>query len=286
MPKLEFNNTAGVSDRTFNENDHKIDISDLSYEDIEQQEKFLESLTDNDPLNSFNEDIADTSGEDDDESEESDDEEEDEADDEDSESDDDETPEKGDESKTEDEADENQANESLAGKGKYDGYETFEEYKESFVKPLQQKSGDYSSQIVQEPANDFNATIEFLKKNSDIIPESTVDNYRKFGESENNAFVHGDNHLYKLSKAIESINTSLPYSKRLEYAFELAFKDDIIKRAQKTAQANAEIRTQRVNKAVGRSSSNESKGSESRLSAEQLNVFKKMGVKVPKKLIN
>ena len=280
MPKLEFNNKAGESEKTISEDDKKIDTSHAT----EEEQEFIDSLTDNEPINTFNdemnneEDDADTSGDDEEESEESDDEEEDEADDDEAESDDEEESEEDDSTETEDESDEDSDTETQTEKGQFDGYDTFEEYKAAQNKGTEANDSE-------EKDDDYNETVNFLRSHKDIIPEKVVDMYAKFAESKNNAFIHGSNHLHKLNKALELIDSRVPYKQRLESAFQLAFKDDIIKQAQKAAQAKAEIRTQKVDKAaVGPASGSSGSGStKNKLTNEQRQVFKRMNVPVPKK---
>lgn len=282
--KLKFGNTVGGSDNLLTENDQKIDTTDVSQEEKEEQDKFLNSLTDNEPLNSYNEDTPDTSGDEDEDSEESEDEEEDDAESNDAESDDEEESEEDTDSETEDESDQSNTdtdNEAQTDKGKFDGYDTFEEYKEA----QKEKAGQNSNDVVDEPVKNFNDTVSFLEANKDIIPPQTIESYKKYYESGNDAFLYGDNHLHKLNKAIADLNPNLPYQKRLAYAFDLAFKDEILKKTQKATQAKTEIRTQRVNKAAAQPVAGGNNGGDKpKLSSEQKEIFRRMNVKIPKKL--
>ena len=274
----EFKQTITNDESFISQNDEKIDTNDVNEEEKEQQGKAEDEMN-----NISNDDInADTSGEEDEETDDAPDEGE-KAEDT-SDKSDEENEDKNLDDFLEDEQDDKSSDETQ--KGKFDGFDTFEEYKQHIADEkanTEKQSVDYNKIENSDLSNaekQKQVFETFYEKHSNILPESVKDNYLKFFSSGNNAFLHIDNHLHKLSEALSSLRVDLPFSEKLEKAVNIAFSSEIASKEQKKGEAKAEIRAQKVNKAVGNSTNTTSKTEKSNYSKGQLWAAKKMEVKL------
>lgn len=121
---------------------------------------------------------------------------------------------------------------------------------------------------------------EFLNIHRDIIPESARTNFQKFIDSgRNTAFLMLDDSLYKLVKEVRNYRTDLPLTDRLSKAFRVVFADKIAKQEQKKGEVKAEIRQQKVGKAIATPTKPASgKAPKSELSSAQREALRRMGV--------
>lgn len=265
MMDLNFKGSVSDSDGVISDTDIKVDTEDVTPEIKETQDKVAEKMNDNS-------DTADTSGgesEDKSESDKSKEEEsswlfsqdEDEPD--------------GDDKKSAD-------GEVTQEKGKYGGFDTFEEYKSAMDKKLEDASA--VAPAVQgdlgEAEKQKNEVVSFLNAHADIIPKSSVENYQKFYESGDETFLKLDNNLYRLTKELEYVSEKLPIQKRMDIAFTMAFKDEIAAKEKKKGIVETELRVQKVNKSASLPVG-DVKNSNSNYTKEQLDVARKMGVTLP-----
>lgn len=253
-------------------NEKKINVNNISEEEKKEQEKIINKMKN----------IADTSGEDLEGSDEEEISEEEPGEDK---SDEDEKGEEPDYLNPEDEGEEPE--ETL--KGQFDGFDTLEEYKQHIIAEQNKTAGEAKTDDYQEIENsDFaepekqkQIFLKFFDKHSDLLGEKAKDCYLKFYEHNNADFLKIDNQLFKLTTAISSFKDDLPFSERLEKAFQWTFKDDIARKEQKKGEVKAEIRTQKVNKAVSQPTSGGSgQSSTPKFSKAQLWAAEKIGVKL------
>lgn len=255
----------------------KIDTTAQNNEEQELQDKAEDAMENDEDIS--NDDIdADTSGDSNDEDEEE--EEDEEESDEDDDSFDDES-EDDSEEELEEVDNDNSKDEALE--------EETKESEESFLGEKKSVTNDKIKEI--EANNDLNQAekdrlimSEFLSLHKDVIPESARLNFDKFIASSNDAFLHIDDSLHKLVVAVNEYRSDIPVSERLNKAYQLVFAGKIAKLEQKKGEVKAEIRAQKVNKAVSQPSvSSSSKSKNNGLTQEQRDVYKKMGVPIPKK---
>lgn len=272
--KLEFRKGIEEKNNGIKDTDVKIDVDDVDPDSDEAQEKAKNYFGNND--------AADNSGESDDET----DSEEDEDDDSKDKPDEDDKSKEGEES-DEDESDEDKdksgeeadaADDDKSGKGEFDGYDTFEEYKAAMAENT--KKDIPSDKDETEPEVQKNIIVDVFKKHAEIISAKTIENFEKFYETGNDAFIHLDTSLYKVYKELKVISESLPMKERIEKAIKLAFGDKIIQSERKKEKALTEVRAQKVNKAASDSTKGGSGKTEKTHSPETLAIAKSWGIKL------
>lgn len=276
---MKFNNTIENRDSGISDKDTKIDTTANSSEEQEEQDKAL--LT----INEFNE-SGDTSPDESDESdEESDEDEPDDKKDKKSEDDEDESDEDEDSEDEEKESDEDEEDEETEdeesdetkSEWEQEGFKTPEEY----IAHLKQGKNDSvdETKLSDEERADIqkNSILGVYEQYKDILPKSFKENYDKFFSTNNNAFLHLDNHLHKFVEALEKTSDKIPFKERAAIAATIAFRDKLSKKEQKKGEVIAEIRTQKVNKSASSPINTSKKGSNSDYSQESIEAGKKMG---------
>lgn len=247
-------------------NEKKINVNNVSEEEKIEQEKIINKMGN----------IADTSGEDLEGSE---------TEPEEDKSDEDEEGEEPDYLNSEDEGEEPEE----TPKGQFDGFDTLEEYKQHIIAEHEKTAAEAKADDYQEiEKSDFSEAekqkqifLKFFDKHSETLGDKAKDCYLKFYENNNADFLKIDNQLFKLTTAMSSFKSDLPFSEKLEKAFQWAFKDELLKKAQKKGEVETEIRTQKVNKAVGSPSVNSNnKSGALKFSKAQLWAAEKIGVKL------
>ncbi len=300
--KLEFGGSVSDNDKVngISEKDRKIDIDESTPEEKAEQDKYLKAMTDgntaDNPGGSDDPDNPDEGEDEEEEESETDEEESDEDDsDEDEEDESDESDEEGSDEEGESESD---ADDSKGQKaededndkktGQFDGYDTFEEYKAAQAEKGKPDSDDKkevfdSLSDEEKAAVQHKQVLEFFKSKSDVISDKTVENYKKFYESSNNAFIHLDSDLFKLTKEMENLNPNLSIKEKMEKAFIIVFHDRIKKLEQKKAEAKTEAKIQKVNKSASSSLGGSSAKSGDSYSPETLKIMDAWGLKPKKK---
>lgn len=276
LDNLDFGGT--VESKEADTSGDKLDTSANSAEEQETQDKVENAMENNEDIS--DDDInVDTSDEDSDDD--SDEEEEDE---------DDSSEDSEDEEEEESESDENvDKNEKFESKDSKEDEQPEKASEESLSKK-EVKDLDYSR--LKEIENNADLTDEakeqqvfqtFLNIHKNTIPESARVNFQKFIDSgRNNAFLMADDSLYKLVMEVRKYKDDIPLSERLSSALNTVFRDNVAKNEQRKGEVKAEIRTQKVNKAVSTStratSGNPDKNSLNDMQSkamERMNVSKK-----------
>lgn len=122
--------------------------------------------------------------------------------------------------------------------------------------------------------------LQFCDNNSDVMTPEIKENYLKYYSTGNNAFLHMDNKLHKFSEALGSFRNDIPFTKKLDMAFNIAFNSEIAKKEQKKGEIKTEIRMQKVNKAVSSPTGSTGKPTASKYTKGQIWAAEKMGVKL------
>lgn len=256
---MKFNNTVGDKKESIGENDVKIDVTASTPEEKAQQDKILNEITE---INDFNDNSDETpldESEDDDDSEE-----------EESESEEDESEEEAESEEDNEESDEGESEES--------DEEDSEEESDDDQPEAVDDNVDWTDGVKQKQVFD-----KLFKDEASILPKSARENYQKFYDTGNEAFLHIDNSLHKLIKSLEMINPSVPFPDRVKAAFKLAFSEKSKKMAQKKGEVIAEVRTQKVGKSASAVTKGEDgKSSKTVYSKEQTAFAKRIGVELPK----
>jgi len=291
MPKEDndFNQTIKNDESGINEGDEKIDTTPDNEEETEEQKKASQKFEDkNDDTSvddSEDEESDDDSkdeekeSEDDESDKDSDNESDEESDDESDEGESDNTDEEGEEeSESEEDSDDD-----TKPKWEEEGFKDEDAYKtylEKHPEPTKLES-DKNKDNLSEAEKQKDSVFTLFDKHPDVLPKSAKENYQKFYDSGNNAFLHLDDHLHKFSNALDKISEKLPFDERISEAFKLAFTNETSKLERKKGEVKAELRTQKVNKSASKSTKgDDSKSSKETHTPEQLEVARKMGVKL------
>lgn len=285
---IDFGGKSEGGDDGIKEGDKKIDTDDVD-EDLKKQQQ--------DAINKMNNNADNSSDDSDDEDEDSDDEEDNSSDDEDE--DDSEDDESDDDSwlndDDEDDEDEDDKSDSDSDDDSKDDDKNDSEDESDENKSDDEDSGDDDKKSNQdsafskddnldklEPAvREDKAVMAIYEKNKSILPKSLIENWQKYRETGNNAFLSIDNHLHKLVMAVKKTNADLPIEERLDIGMSIAFKDELSKLEQKKGGVKAEIKNQKVNKIISNSNqSSNSNSSKKGYTSEQEKMAKAMGVKL------
>lgn len=277
MGNLDGLNFAGsVSDKQADTQGEKIDTTPNNDEERKDQERALAEVESDEPLgNDIN---ADTSGDD------SDDEESEEEELEDEESDDDE---EEDEKSENSEKDDSTSKDEPDVKSDEEAVPEEDEQKKGIFESTNNASQEYNQKIQEIESNtslerevkDKEVLKIFVENNKGFFPESSQVNLQKFYNTGNTTFLDIDDNLYKFVNEVRKYRSDIPLLDRLTSASKIVFHDKIIKNEQKKGEINANIKAQKVNKAIARPIKTSSEKSEkSDLSPEQKSVMEKMGI--------
>ena len=273
MSKLENLEFGGsVADKQSDTQGEKIDTTPENEKEQEDQDKVADAMENDEDIS--NDDInADTPGDDSDDVDSSDEDEEEEAE----------------EEESEDEEEEEEEGEKPDSEADTESEEGELPDKKDSEETLTKDSGEIDYSKLKEIENNSDLPDEvkeqrvmqtFLDLHKDIIPESARINFQKFIDSDrNSAFLYADDNLYKLVMEVRNYRDDLPLSDRLSKAFKVVFSQKLASNERKKGEVKAEIRSQKVNKAViTPAKSDTSKQTKGTLDPEQKRVMKQMGI--------
>lgn len=141
------------------------------------------------------------------------------------------------------------------------------------------KSGNQSDAEADESKEMQKDFISFCSSHGDVLGAEIVEDYKKFIDSGNNAFIFNNPKLKSLAEAIEDTNESLPFATRIDKAFKIAFSDEIADLRGKQEKVKTEIKNQEINKSSA--GGNKSAGNKkSAFTPEQMDIADKMGVEL------
>jgi hypothetical protein len=119
--------------------------------------------------------------------------------------------------------------------------------------------------------------IDFCSSHLDVLGNEVIDDYKKFVASGNNAFIFNNPNLQAMAEAVEATNENLPFAKRLENAFKIAFADKIAETKSKQEVVKTEMKNQTIQKtAIGDIKS--SSGNKSTYSDATIKIAEAWGV--------
>lgn len=149
--------------------------------------------------------------------------------------------------------------------------EALEEYKEKY-KPNEQKSEniklhkekeELTRKLQQASTTDYLVTREedkifgdFFESKKDILPKESKESLMQYRKTGDEKLIYKDSHLQKLNSKLQTLaqinpkNSLIDLKDRLESAYWLAFKDDILESNKKQTQVKVEMNKQEEDKIV------------------------------------